>query len=73
MIGLTRVVTKHARPPSEAGRINVVVYSHSGAGNGLPPPKKSMEQLELPVSMEGTFCKLCVRCVPMWPSGVFTV
>ena len=64
-VALARVGNKHSRSPSETGCIKVTVYQPSGAGSGLPPPEKPTEGLELPVSMDGTFWKLCVRCVSM--------
>ena len=60
-VALVRAGNKHSRPPSETGCINVTVYQPSSNGTGLPPPDKPTEQLELPVSMDGTFWKLCVR------------
>lgn len=61
-LALIRVGNKRSRPPSETGCINVTVYEPMGSGSGLPPPEKPTEELELPVSMDGTFWKLCVRC-----------
>ncbi|KAF9792186.1 hypothetical protein BJ322DRAFT_1027639 [Thelephora terrestris] len=58
---LTRAGNKHSRPPSETGCISITVYQVSPVGSGIPPPEKPTEQLELPVSMDGTFWKLCVR------------
>ena len=68
---LTRAGNRHSRPPSETGSINVTVYQVSLTGHGLPPPEKPTEQLELPVSMDGTFWKLCVRQVStlFWAVG----
>jgi len=60
---LTRAGNKHSRPPSETGCISVTVYQPQGSGDGLTPPEKPTEQLELPVSMDGTFWTLCVRYV----------
>lgn len=67
-IDLVRDGKSRSRPPSETGCINVTVYKLTGYGGGLPPPERPTEQLDLPVSMDGTLWELCVTYVsaPLW-------
>ncbi|KAF9651457.1 hypothetical protein BDM02DRAFT_3184463 [Thelephora ganbajun] len=58
---LTREGKRLSRLPSDTGCINVTVYENSCIGDEILPPEKPVEQLELPVSMDGTFWELCVR------------